>query len=244
MKRIVAFTVAGALCLASCATTLEKRAETLIAQALPSTLGAAARYDVEVEGAQGFGSSFARVHAVGMRVERPGAPVIERLEADLRNVVLDREARRLTSIGSARVQAQILAQDLAAWLLGSGWIENARVSLEAPAGIVVTGMPRVAGFSAPDAALEFRGRVQARGSELRLAVDSVRVAGFAAPVFARVLLEEAVNPLFDTSAYAVPSTIDSVRVEGGALVVSASGTQVAAPARSSAARPGRKARTP
>ncbi|MFP5405656.1 MAG: LmeA family phospholipid-binding protein, partial [Gammaproteobacteria bacterium] len=229
MKRVLAI-VAGTLCLASCATALDKRAEALIAQALPSALGPAARYDVEVEGARSLGASFARVRAVGTRVDRPDTPVIDRLQADLRNVVVDRETRRLTSIGSARVQAQILAQDLAAWLGDSGWIENARVSLDAPAGIVVTGMPQLAGFPVPGAvAVEFRGRVQARGSQLRLRVDEVRLAGFSAPAFARALLEEVVNPLFDTSSYAVPSMIDTVHVDGGALVVSASGTQVTAP---------------
>ncbi|MFP5407179.1 MAG: hypothetical protein ACLGHY_12865, partial [Gammaproteobacteria bacterium] len=147
----VAFGVVGALCLASCATTLDRRAEAVIAQALPSAIGPAARYEVNVEGARGQGSSFARVHAVGIRVERSDAPVMDRLEADLRNVVVDREARRLTSIGSARVQAQILAQDLAGWLGDSGWIENARVSLQPPAGIVVTGIPQLAGFPVPGA---------------------------------------------------------------------------------------------
>ena len=225
----VAALAAGALCLMSCAATLEKRAQAGIAQALPGTLGPAARYEVEVEGAARFASSFARVHATGERVARPGAPVIDRLEAHLEDVVLDPETRRVTSIGGARVRAHIREQDLAAWLLDRGWIDRPRVMLRPPAAVVVPGVPRLTAFPLPDAlGVELRGRLVARGPQLRLRADSVAVAGVEVPAFARALLEEAVNPLFDTSAYVVPSTLDSVRVEGDALVVFASGSGLTA----------------
>lgn len=236
MNRFIALGAACALCLASCAALVEQRAETVIAEALTSTLGPAARYDVRVEGAQSGGLRFARVHVVGTRVERPGAPVIDWLQADLSDVIVDREARRLISIGNAKLQAHVRSKDLAAYLVDRGWVENARVSLKQAAEVIVTGVPRIAGFVVPGIApVEFRGRALARGSQLRLSVDSVRIGGFEAPAFVRVLFEERLNPIFDTSTYAVPSTIDFVRVEGDALAVSASGVQVTAPGKFPAA---------
>nr|MBA3589523.1 hypothetical protein [Methylibium sp.] len=42
----------------------------------------------------------------------------------------------------------------------------------------------------------------------------------------RAVLEGTINPILDTSAYAVPSRIDAVEMQGGAMVISASGSEL------------------
>ena len=74
--------------------------------------------------------------------------------------------------------------------------------------------------------MEFRGRLLPQGSQLRLTVDAVRIAGFEATELTRSVLEGTINPLFDASAYAAPTRIDSAQVQGDAMVITASGSRV------------------
>lgn len=221
----------GLLVLSGCgpawsAALLEDAVEDLLTAELPGVLGPAARYTAKVIGAWPDGSHFEQVRVVGERVARPGNPVIDRLQADLRDVEVDAPRRRVDAIGDAQISARLRAADLAAFLRRQGWVHDAAVTFSGRDGITVTGRPSLAGLTTVPALgqAEFRGRLLPQASRLLLAVDAVRMAGFEATELTRALLEGTVNPLFDTSAYAVPSRIDAVEVQGDAMVISASGS--------------------
>ena len=209
-----------------------QRVETLIRDRLPQTIGPALRYDVEVQAASADINLLDRVRIVGLRVARGDAPVFDRLEGDFTAVRVDRAEKRIVAIGGAAVTADLLAGDLAAYLMARGWIDDATVGFRPPAEVVASGRLKLPGmFFGPTASAEFRGRLLARGGQLHLSVDSLRLGTVAAPPVLRSVLEAAINPLFTTASFAVPTSIDSVAVEGAALRIRGSGVDLAAPLR-------------
>lgn len=238
--RIRRRTALGLLMMGSCglafgAKRLEDVAAQLLEAELPRVLGPAARYVATVGGAWPDGSHFERVDVVGERVARPGNPVIDRLTANLVDVEVDVPRRRVDAIGGAQAEVRIRSADLAAFLQQQGWVQEASVAFGGRDGIVVSGRPSMAGYTTAPALgkAEFRGRLVPQGSTLRLTVDAVRIAGFEATELTRGVLEGTINPLFDTAAYAVPSQVDAVQVQGDSLVIRASGSELkpAAPPR-------------
>ncbi|HEU4458039.1 MAG TPA: hypothetical protein VFR90_02835 [Methylibium sp.] len=207
---------------------LEDVIEALLAAELPRVIGPAARYTSKVEGAFPDGSQIERVALVGERVARPGNPVLDRFEATLRQVEIDTLRRRVDAIGDAQVEVRLRAGDVAGFLRSQGWVDGAAVGFTGRDGIVVSGRPMMNGYVAPGlGAAEFRGRLLPQGSQLRLAVDAVRIAGFEATEIARAVLEGTINPIVDAQAYAVPARIDDAAVsEGNVMVVRASGSRV------------------
>lgn len=223
---------------------IEGVVKSLLLAELPRLLGPADRYDAEVLGASDDGSHYDEVRVTGARVARPGNPVIDTLQANLKDVQVDVDRRQLQTIGDARAEVRLRAADLAAFLRRQGWVQGASVTFTGRDSVVVRGRPSVAGLTTAAALgeTEFRGRLLPHGSQLRLTVDAVRIAGFEATDLSRGVLEASINPLFDTAAYAVPSHIDSVEVQGGdTLVIAASGSELR-PAEAPAPQPGRPAR--
>ena len=218
--------------LASCGTYVGQRVESVILEALPRVVGPANHYDATVRGASADLSHFEQVRAVGVGVRRPRTPVLERIELVLSDVAVDRQARQITSIGDANVTVTLNASDLAAYLGEQRWIAEPVVRVEAPATVIVSGRLKLPGAEMlPVLSGEFRGALVARGSQLLLNVQSLRLGDREAPAFARSLIEQAINPLFDVANYAVPSRVDRATVESNAIVVSASGSQITAPIR-------------
>jgi hypothetical protein len=230
MRIRLALAAAAALAvLASCADIIDGRAEGVLREALVRVVGPAASYEVKVSGASIDGSRFDRVHFVGTRIVRSRAPVLDRLELELRGVAIDRQEKRLTALAGANGSLRIRAADLADYLRERGWFDDARVALEAPDRITIAGTPRLGGATIEmrDGA-ELQGRLVARGAQLRLVVDGVRIGNAQAPQFVRALLERAVNPLFDTAAYPLPARFDAVEVDGEAIRIAASGSRLGA----------------
>ena len=219
---------AGACCaalLGACTAYVDRRAEDAIAQALPRLLGPARRYDVSVEGANAAADRFARVRVAGQRIQRPGQPAIDALEVELSDVTIDRERKALVAVGNAEARVRLQAVDVAQHLVQRGWVDKASVRFLPPDGVVVSGRPRIAGLMLPPGATaEFRGHLFARGAQLRLGIDALRLGPVQAPPLALSVIEQIVNPLFDASGYAVPARIDAIEVQGDALAVRASGT--------------------
>lgn len=214
--------------LAGCAGVVTQRVETLIRDRLPQTVGAALRYDVEVQGVSGDTNLIDRVRVVGLRVARGDAPVFDRLEADFTAVRVDRAEKRIVAIGGAAVTADLLPGDLAAYLMAQGWIDDAKVGFRPTSEVVASGRLKLPGMVfGPTALAEFRGRLLAQGGQLHLSVESLRMGTVAAPPVLRSVLEAAINPLFTTASFAVPSRIDSVAVEGAALRIRGSGVDPA-----------------
>lgn len=217
---------------AACTAVVTQRVETVIRHALPRTVGAAQRYDVSVQGVSDDASRFDRVRVVGLRVAREGAPGLDRLEADLGAVQIDRAGRRIVSIGSAAVTADLLDGDLAAHLAARGWIDEATVAFRAPSEVVASGRLKAPGLAfGPTVAAEFRGRLLARGSRLHPSVDTLRLGATAAPALVRSALEAAIDPVVDAASFAVPSRIDAVAVEGAVLRIRGSGADLTLPPR-------------
>jgi hypothetical protein len=168
------------------------------------------------------------VRAVGVRVQRPRAPVLARVEVDLADVVVDRSERRVVSIGRAAIALHLSEQDLTDFLARQDWIEAGSVRFSGTDAIVIAGrvgVPGLPALSSPRA--ELRGRLLPRGAQLLLRIDAVTLGDRAAPLLVRRLLEQTINPLFDAADHAVPSQIDSVAVIQDELVMRASGSDLA-----------------
>lgn len=213
---------------AAAAPLLENVVERLLNAELPRMLGPAARYSAKVQGAWPDGSLFKQIDVTGERLARPGNPVVDRLQASLREVEVDVGRQRVDSIGAAQAEVRLRAGDVAAFLQKQGWVDGPAVGFTGRNGIVVTGRPMMAGYMAPAlGTAEFRGRLLPQGSQLRLTVDSVRIAGFEATELTRAVLEETINPLFDASAYAAPTQIDSAEVQAdNTMLIRASGSRL------------------
>lgn len=207
---------------------LEDVVERLLLAELPRVLGPAARYTAKVQGAWPDGSEFRQIDVSGERVAQPGNPVLDRVQATLRDVQVDVGRQRVDSIANAQVEVRLRASDVAGFLRKQGWVDGAAAGFTGRNGIVVTGQPVMQGYTAPALGnVEFRGRLLPQGSQLRLTVDSVRVAGFEATELLRAVLEGTINPLFDAQAYAVPSQIDDAQVQpDNSLVIRASGSRL------------------
>jgi len=226
-RLLAGFAVVAALVLGACASSLDSRAEATLREALVRVVGPAESYDVRVVGASLDGSRFERVRFVGRRIARAGAPVVDRLELDLRGVVVDRREKALTAVAETRAELGLRGADLAEYLRGSGWIADPSVVFSAPDRIAIGGTPRLAGIAlAIGDGVEFQGRLWASGSQVRLAVDRVRIGPSTAAPLLRAVIERAINPLLDVSAYPLPARIDAVDAGDDGLRIVASGSRL------------------
>ncbi|MDQ6640668.1 MAG: DUF2993 domain-containing protein [Pseudomonadota bacterium] len=221
------FAVVASFLLASCAIDLDARAEAALRDALVRVVGPAEWYDVQVSGASLDGSRFEHVRFVGRRIARADTPVLDRLELELQGVVVDRQEKRLMAVAASRAELRLRGSDLAEFLRRRGWIADPAVVLAAPDRIIVAGTPRLAGIAlAIGDGAEFEGRLFAAGSQLRLTVDRLRIGSSSAPPLLRAVIERAINPLLDVSAYPLPAQIDAVDVTGDSLRIAASGSRL------------------
>ncbi|MEO5845898.1 MAG: LmeA family phospholipid-binding protein [Caldimonas sp.] len=211
----------------ACSTYLDQRAEAALREALARVVGPAESYDVRVSGASLDGSRFERVRFVGRRTARANAPVIDRLELDLQGVVVDRSEKRLTAVAATRAELHLRGGDLAEYLRKSAWIADPSVVFSAPDRVAIAGAPRLGGIALEiGTGAEFQGRLFASGSQLRLAVDRVRIGSADAAPFLRAVIERAINPLVDVAAYPLPARIDAVEAGDGELRIAASGSRL------------------
>jgi LmeA-like phospholipid-binding len=216
--------LAMALLLASCASYTDRRAETALQQALPRLVGPADSYTATVQGASSDATRFEQVQATGVRVRRPNLPVFERVELRLSGVVVDAAAKRVTSVADARLSLTLKVDDVVAYLGASEWIDQPAIRVSAPDRVFISGRLKIAGVPlGSTAAADMEGRLQARDTQLRLAVDALSWRGQPAPGLVRSLVEQAINPILNVSQYAVPARIDSARVDGDAFIITASG---------------------
>jgi len=203
--------VAFVLATAACSTYLDARAEAALRDALLRVVGPAESYDVRVSGASLDGSRFEHVRFVGRRIARADAPVVDRLELDLQGVVVDRAAKSLTAVATTRVELQLRGADLAEFL--RRWVGDPQLTLAPPDRIAVVGTPRIGGITLGEAGgAELQGRLVGNGAQLFLLLDRIRLGGGEAPSLARVVVERAINPIFDVAKAPLPERIDAVEV--------------------------------
>jgi hypothetical protein len=221
---------AAALLVAACASIVDERAASALRDALARAIGAAASYEVHVTGASLDASRFERVAVVGRRVAREHSPVIDRIALELQGVVVDREQKRLLALADSHGELSMRAADFTEFLRQSGWVDDVRVTLTAPDRIRVSGRPRIAGVALVGAeSVEIEGRLLATGTQLRLVLDRVRIGDASAPALLRIVLEGAVNPLFDAAGRPLPARFDAVEIDGDAVRITASGSRLPPP---------------
>ena len=209
-----------AVCLVGC--DVSGRVEAEIEAALPAALGPADAYDATVEGLRLRASEAERVSVTGRRVAREDAPVLDRLDVVLWGVAFDRASRRLTRVDSGRARARLLPDDLAAYLVRQRGVARAEVALEAPDRATVRVQGEVDGLRIPVGA-EVSGRLRADGGRVRLDVARVAAAGIGLGAALAERVGERINPVVDLTDEDLALEVTAVRVEGGALVLEATG---------------------
>jgi len=220
------FALAALLATTACSTYLDARAEAALREALLRVVGPAESYDVRVSGASLDGSRFERVRFVGRRVARADAPVLDRLELDLQGVVVDRAAKALTAVAATRVELQLKGADLAVFL--RRWLAEPQVTLAPPDRVAVVGTPRIGGIALGGAGgIELQGRLVGTGAQLFLTIDRIRLGRGEAPPLARVVIERAINPIFDVAEAPLPARLDAVEVGADDTIrIAASGSRL------------------
>ena len=217
--RLLPLVLLAALVAGGCS--VSGRVESEIEAALPAALGPADRYQATVEGVRLGEGTAERIDIVGERVAREDAPVIERLDVELRGVRYDRKSKRITDAESARATARVRAQDLGDYLARQRGVGDARVTLQAPDRAVVRVRGEVGGVRLP--AAEVRGRLVADGGTVRLDVENVRAGPLDLGAAVARELGERVNPVVDLTDESLALRVTGVRVEGDALVLETTG---------------------
>jgi hypothetical protein len=218
------------LWLTGCATVVDSRVQQLITAELPRVVGAAARYDVNVNGARETGDTIAirRVRIVGERVERVGSPVIDRIDVTMIDVVADRKEKRLQSLGMADASALLLPADIAAFLDARPGLDNVQVALFPPSEISIETQFAFGGFALPRSArARVRGRLIASDGRLTMEIIDLRVAGYPVGTIPSIVAEKLINPLVDLSSMPATARITSVQVMPEAVLLKATSSVTA-----------------
>ena len=191
---------------------------------LPKLLGPADRYDVEIDGLRARSGEAEHVTVVGERVRAEGAPVVDRLELDLRGVRYDRDEERLERVESARATARIMAPDLADFLEAQRNVRDAVVTLRAPDEATIRVRPELGGVALPRGVeVEVTGRLGVDDGRVRFAVSEVEAAGLNLGSAVARRLSESINPLVDLTDTAAGLRVTDVRVEDGVVRLDAAG---------------------
>ena len=186
-----------------------------IERELPKYVGPADNYDVDIKGLRVRESSAESVIAVGERVRPEGAPVIERLELALTDVVYDRAAERLSKIEGARLTAVIKTDDLSDFLETYRNVRSAEVMLRSPDMATIQVRPQLGDFALPPGiTVAVSGQLVGEGTELRFDVNEVRAGGLDLSAIAARRLSDTINPLADLEGLPVDVRITSVIVAG------------------------------
>lgn len=203
---------------------LTSQVERGLERELPELVGPADRYDVEIEGLRAGAGEADRVTAVGERVRPEGAPVVDRLQLELRGVAFDRGEDRLERVDSARATARVTVPDLEAFLEAQRNVRDASVTLREPDEATIRVRPEFGGIALPRGVeAEVRGRLEAADGRVRFVVSDVEAAGLNLGAAAARRLSDAINPLVDLSDTDARLQVTGVRVEGGAVHLDATG---------------------
>ena len=122
---------------------------------MPRLVGTARSYEVNGsrEQVSDETADLATIRAVSTRIQRPKAPVIDRMEVNMRNGVIDRNDKQLKKLAAVKAQARVLAADIATFLEAKPGLDNVQVDLHPPGEITVTAQPVIAGYTLPKVAL-------------------------------------------------------------------------------------------
>lgn len=208
--------------LTGCGHPVQETAAHKIADVLPSVLGPAARYDVQVDGdpfALARGRARA-VHVQGQKVQLSSALTLDTLNADVPDVSFDTKTRRLLHLGAAAFTASLGQDNLSRYLAQSKPLLPGLAvtllpdSVQAQVPVSVLGLHTTAeltGFLQPNRTDSSRLDFVASGAQ----IGSVSVP----PELVNIALGT-VNPLLDLSALKAPLTVTDAKVQNRQLVLS------------------------
>lgn len=212
----------AALSFVGCGHPVQETAAHKIADALPSVLGSAAHYDVQVDG-DPFALARGRargVHIQGRAVQLSSTLTLDTLSADAEDVSFDRATRRLSHVGRTRFTATLSQASLTAYLAGSKpLLPGLAVRLRAAdvqAGVPVTflGLHTTAVLSGtlhPDADLPDR---------LDFVTDGAQVGAIPLPADLVGLAVNQLNPILSLSGLRAPLSFTDARITNGVLELS------------------------
>ncbi len=221
--RLRALTLFAATVVAACGAT-DERAEARLERELPSVLGPADRYDVDVQGVRSDASGADRVHAIGYRVRLEHGPVIDRIDLDLHGIRYDRHNRRLERADSVRATAWITTADLGDFLERQDGIRSATVTVQAPDSAFIRMRPELPGISLlPGASVEVSGRLTGKGPWLEYEGADVNAVGLRLGETIARRISQLINPIVDLSDLPFRLDVDSVSVAGRSIRVDATG---------------------
>lgn len=205
--------------LAGCGAQVERRIERGIEQELPTVIGPARSYSVDVTGPS---SQLARgqldtLRIVGEDVHLPTGLQLARLEVFARDVRFDPNRQVLTSVGLTEFTA-IMTQEQLNQYLRRTYPDVPELRAELQNGFIrISAAPGVAGARVgitADAGLQIRNQRQ-----VMVDIRRITVAGVAAPGFARDYIENRVNPVFDAADLGYDARIRTLSVRPNALTM-------------------------
>lgn len=205
-----------------CGHPVQETAAHKIANVLPSVLGPAAHYDVQVDG-DPFALSRGRaraVHIQGQQVQLSPRLTLDTLDADARDVSFNRDTRRLEHIGQTNFTATLGQAHLDAYLAHvKPLLPNLSVTLrsddvEARVPVTFLGLQTMAdltGTLAPNAD---------EPDKLDFTTNGVHVGMVPLPSALVNLALSLLNPVVDLSSVKVPLTVTNTSILNGQLTIS------------------------
>jgi len=216
--------LAASAALWGCGHPVQETAAHKIADALPSVLGPAARYDVQVDG-DPFALARGRargVHIQGQDVRLSPSITLDTLNADAADVSFDTKTRRLSHVGATLFTATMDQGHLTSYLAQSkpllpGLVVTLRPSdVEARVPVTFLGLHTVAalaGTFVPNAADPRRLDFVTRGAQ---------VGGVSLPTGLVNLAADEINPVVSLAGLKAPLTITRAGVDNGRLTLQGS----------------------
>lgn len=202
----------------------ESQVERAVERELPSIVGPAESYKVDVQGIRGAtGADLVTVS--GTRVHPAGAPVLDRVSVALANVVYNPNCSGLQSISGVEGRVGVLGSDIAAFLEENRRLQNVQVTLRPPNEAVVRAQPEIPQLQLPSGApvVEVTGVLRGVGPIINYDVTQVRAGGVTLPDPAPRLLSDAINPIVDLSAMPLMLQVGELRVADSTLIADVTG---------------------
>lgn len=220
--KLVGTIAAAGVVLSSCGHPVQETAAHKIADVLPSVLGPAARYDVQVDG-DPFALTRGRaraIHIQGQDVQIAPAATLDTLNIDARDVSFDTQTRRLSNIGETTFSASLGQANLSRYLAQSKPLLP---------GLVITLLPDAVEARVPIDVLKLHTTAVLAGSfrpnandptRLDFVAQDAQVGGVSLPASLINLAVNELNPVLDLSGLKAPLAVTNAGVANSRLVLS------------------------
>ena len=214
--------VGTALVIAGCGHPVQETAAHKIADRLPSVLGPAVRYDVQVD-ADPFALARGRartVHVQGVGVQLSPSLTLDTLSADVSDVSFDTKTQKLSHLGQTNFTASLSQANLTRYL------SSTKPRLP---GLEVTLLPDAVEARVPVSAFGVQTTAALSGSlhpnpddpqRLDFVASGAQLGRVPVPAALVNLALDAVNPLLDLSGLKAPLTVTEAKISNAKLVLS------------------------